>query len=412
MRWTLIVILAFVSAASAQQPRSGTPPPGFDISAKDGDRILVDDDARIQIVRRRQATVRTIFIQEERLLIVLVDYSKPGEFPDGMVDWAFNFYQVEGIWPLGPRWEALTAMFQYEGDQSRPSGLAFETSRGLVQLVPRRQEASIPDTRAVAVLSHSGSSGNPRRGVSFAEAETVQLADAARSKASGATVSTLMGPGGSGVTGTGTASVSATFGTAVSGGVRGPNGAPRTIPDVAPRSTGGPQRIRQPPPAGVEIPASDGDRVIVDDDARVQIVRRRQATIRTLFNRQQRVLIVLADYAKPGQFPDGNVDTTFNFYELEGDWPLAPRWEALTTMFQYEGDPTLPIGYAVATPQGLVHLSPGRPGMQKPDPTAIAVLWFRGSTIGHGRTLSFAEAETLQLAEAAKHRSAPGSQKE
>jgi hypothetical protein len=82
------------------------------------------------------------------------------------------------------------------------------------------------------------------------------------------------------------------------------------------------QRIREPPPAGVEIPASDGDRVIVDDDARIQIVRRRQAAIRAIFSQEQRALIVLADYAKPGQFPDGDVDTTFNFYELEGEWPL------------------------------------------------------------------------------------------
>lgn len=117
-------------------------------------------------------------------------------------------------------------------------------------------------------------------------------------------------------------------------------------------------------------------------------------------------MIVLADYAKPGQFPDGDVDSTFNFYELEGDWPLAPRWEALTTLFQYEGDPQFPTGYALATPQGVVHLSPGRPGVRIPDPTAIAVLWFRGSSIGHGRSLSFAEAEKLSLADAARREKA------
>jgi hypothetical protein len=247
--------------------------------------------------------------------------------------------------------------------------------------------------------------------VSFAEAETVQLADAERSKVSGATVSTVMPHGGVGETGSGTGVASVALGpAAVTGGIRDSKATPREIRDPAPMypEAARQQRIRKPLPAGMEIPASDGDRVIVDDDARVQVVRRRQATIRTIFSQEQRALIVLADYAKPGQFPDGNVDSTFNFYELEGDWPLEPRWEALTTMFQYEGDPTLPIGYAVATPQGLVHLSPGRPGMQTPESAAIAVLWYRASTIGQGHTLSFAEAEKRQLAEAAKHRSAPG----
>lgn len=157
MRWTLVVIMAYLSVGAAQQPQPRTPPPqGVDISARDGDRIVVDNDARIQIVRRRQATLRTIFSQKEQLLIVLVDYSKPGEFPDGQVDWAFNFYEVEGPWPLGQRWEALTAMFQYQGDSTRPTGFAFETP--LVQLVPRGQAAT-PDPRAGAVLFHGGSSG-------------------------------------------------------------------------------------------------------------------------------------------------------------------------------------------------------------------------------------------------------------
>lgn len=277
MRCTLIAVMAFVCVATAQQPPSKTPPPpGTDISARDGDRIVLDDDARIQVVRRRQATIRTIYSQKEQLLIVLVDYSKPGEFPDGQVDWVYNFYEVEGNWPLGQRWEALTAMFQYEGDASRPRGLAFETPRGLVQLVPGGQEVAKPDPRAFAVLSHGGSSSGPRRGLSFAEAETVQLHDFARSKASGATVSTLMGPAGSGVTGT----------AVVTGGIRGRNSAPPTIPNVAPTYPDAVRQanVRTPPPAGREIPASDGDRVIVDDDARVQIVRRRQATIRTIFS--------------------------------------------------------------------------------------------------------------------------------
>ena len=390
MRWTLIIVLAFASVATAQQPQPRTPPPpGVDISAKDGDRVMIQDDARIQVLRRRQATVRTIYSPKERLLIVLVDFSKPGEFPDGIVDWAFNFYQVEGAWPLGPRWEALTAMFQHQGDSARPTGLAFETPRGLVQIVPRGQAATM-DSSAGAVLFHRGASGVPRQGVSFAEAETMQLHDFVQSKASGATVSTLTGPGGA----RGTSVLSA--------GIRRPDDPPQPTRRDAPPPTAFPPQITKPLPAGQEISARDGDRIIVDDDARVEIVRQRQATVRAIFNHEQRTLILLADYAKPGEVPDGAVDATFNFYDLEGEWPLPPRWEALATLFLFESDPELRRGYLLATPQGLVHLSPARLQTEKPERSATAVLWYRGATGGTQRRLSFDEAEKTQVAEAAK----------
>jgi TonB family protein len=246
MRWTLVGVLALASVAAAQQPPSRpSPPPGVDISARDGDRIIVDDDARIQIVRRRQATIRAIFSQDDRLLIVLVDYSKPGEFPDGQVDWAFNFYQVDGTWPLGPRWEGLTAMYQYEGEPPLTRGLAFETQQGLVQLAPNGRDVPKPDSSLLAVLLFRGSSSSARRGLSFAEAETVQLTDAARSKSSGATVSTLMTPAGAGATGTGTSSASLSRGTAaVAGAIRGPSNAPRKVRDAAPIYPEGARRAK------------------------------------------------------------------------------------------------------------------------------------------------------------------------
>jgi hypothetical protein len=404
MRWSLIVVLAFASVAAAQQPPTRTPPPpGVDISAKDGDRILIEDDARIQVLRRRQATIRTIYSQTERLLIVLVDFSKPGEFPDGQVDWAYNFYQVEGDWPLGPRWDALTALFQMEGDLGRPGGLAFQTPQGLVHLVPKGRDVAPLDPAALAVLTHGGSSGSPRRGVSFEQAETMQLDDFVRSKASGATVSTTMPPDGSRVTGT--AVVRGQFGSANSPLQKMPNIAPSPpLPaGVSPLATA----VRPPPPQGQEISARDGDRIVVDDDARVEIVRQRQATVRAIVNHEQRTLILLADYAKPGELPDGEVDAAFNFYELEGAWPLPPRWEAPATLFLFEGDPQLRRGYALATPQGLLHLSPARLQTEKPELSAAAVLWYRGMTGGTQRRMSFANAEKIQVAEAAKRRSAP-----
>ena len=221
----VVAALLIAAPAGAQQ----------DIFARDGDRIIVDEDARVEIVRRRQATVRTIFNQELRLLIVLVDYLKPGEFPDGQVDWAFNFYDVEGNWPLGERWEGLTTLFQYDGTPPHPRGLALETPQGLIHLVPNRSPLlQTPVSSALAVLSFRGAGNGPRRGLSFTETESLQLEDYARSKASGGTVSTSMGPSAPGSTGRGTGAASATFGTTSVGVIRGPSGALQKIRDVAP----------------------------------------------------------------------------------------------------------------------------------------------------------------------------------
>jgi hypothetical protein len=396
MRSALIIVLASASVAAAQPPQTRTPvPPGVDISANDGDRILIEDDARIEVVRRRQATIRTIFSAKEQVLIVVADYARPGEFPDGIVDWAFNFYQVEGTWPLGARWEALTATYQYQGNASRQNGFAFETPRGRVHLVQGRTEvpASIP--AALAVLSYGGSTNGPRRGMSFAEVETIQLSDFARSKASGATVGTTMAPDGR----LGTAVIA---GEIRSGDAIAPRNRAVTPSMAAPAPNAIPHVDAPKPPAkGQDIPAQDGDRVIVDDDARVQIIRRRQATIRTIFNGEQRLLIVLADYARPGESPDGQVDWAANFYGIEGTWPLESRWEASTTLLHYEGDPRMPMGYALMTSQGQVELWPSRVGAQKPD-AIPGILVFHGAMSSGRRELSFAEAEKAQFSEAAK----------
>ena len=237
MRTNLIAALGAIAAFSGTVPAIAQQ----DIIARDGDRIIVDEDARVEIVRRRHASVRTIFDPKQRLLIVLVDYVRPGEFPDGMVDWAFNFYDVEGDWPLGERWDALTTLLQYDGTPPLPRGLALETPQGLVRLLPSGPVMSRSDPSALAVLSFRGSSGGGRQGLSFAEAETLQLQDYSRSKASGATVSTLMGDSSS-ASGTGAASLT--------GGIRGPSGAPRKIRNVAPNY---PEAARQARVSGVVI---------------------------------------------------------------------------------------------------------------------------------------------------------------
>ena len=108
-----------------------------------------------EIVRRRQATVRTIFNQEQRLLIVLVDYLKPGEFPDGTVDWAFNFYDVEGNWPLGERWEALTTLLQYDGHAAASERTRPGNAAGPRAALAKSAELPPAQTRPHALSCHS-----------------------------------------------------------------------------------------------------------------------------------------------------------------------------------------------------------------------------------------------------------------
>ena len=156
-----------------------------------------------------------------------------------------------------------------------------------------------------------------------------------------------------------------------------------------------------------DIVARDGDRVIVDDEARVQIVRRRQATVRTIFLDEHRQLIVLVDYGKPGEFPDGRPDAAMQYSQVEGDWPLGSRWEGVTTLLEYTtASPPFPRAVGLTTPLGLVQLLPNAAAAEHPmkDPAA-KVLTFRGSSGGGANALNFDEAERLQLAVAAKNRS-------
>jgi TonB family protein len=176
---------------------------------------------------------------------------------------------------------------------------------------------------------------------------------------------------------------------------------------TAPQLAAAERQTRPPVPVGQDIVAKDGDRVILEENARVQIVRRRAATVRAIFDQAQRLLIVLVDYAPaPGAMPDGGVDRMVSYFEVDGTWPLGERWEGATTVEEYStaGGPYA-RGFGLTTPAGVVQLVPeSSPFEPLPrDPSAVAVLSFRGSTGGGSRipALSFDQAEQEQLAQAA-----------
>ena len=157
----------------------------------------------------------------------------------------------------------------------------------------------------------------------------------------------------------------------------------------------------RPLPPGQEIYAGDGDRVIIENDARVRVITRRSGFVRAVYNAEQRWLILMIDSSSPETgAPDGKPDANFTFSGLEGDWPLGTRWEGYTTIDQYY--PSLPprSGIGITIPDGLIQIfsvGPPLPVIEPAnmfrDPSAHAVLTHRGFSTGNGGSATFDQME-------------------
>jgi TonB family protein len=159
-----VVTAMFIAAPAAAQQ---------DIIARDGDRIIVDDDARIQIVRRRQAMVRTVFLEPQKTLIVVMDYARGGQPPDGRPDVSIRYENLTGKWPLEPRWEGFTNVFEYSATSDFPTGLGLMTPNGMVQLLPTT--SSQVREPSATIMTFSGYGGGGANGATYDEAERFQL---------------------------------------------------------------------------------------------------------------------------------------------------------------------------------------------------------------------------------------------
>lgn len=169
MRTSLIAALGAIAALSATVPALAQQ----DIIARDGDRIIVDDDVRLQIVRRRQATVRTVFLEPQKTLIVVMDYARGDQPPDGRPDVSMHYENVTGEWPLEPRWEGFTNVFEYSTTTDFPAGLGMMTPNGMVQLLPTT--SSHIHEPSATIITFSGYGGGGANGATFDEAERFQL---------------------------------------------------------------------------------------------------------------------------------------------------------------------------------------------------------------------------------------------
>lgn len=157
---------------------------------------------------------------------------------------------------------------------------------------------------------------------------------------------------------------------------------------------------------GTIVRAKDGDTILIDGDDRVRVIRRHSAIIRTVFNAEQRWLVVLADYPDRTGATDGRVDTSMHFKDIGGNWPIEPRWEGQGFVEEYATATGPRAGIGLRLPQGLIQLvSPMPPTApsQFEDASALAVLPHKGSgssgsgLSGSGR-LSFDEAEQREIA--------------
>jgi len=180
-RWVIALFLA-VPAASERamaQPvdqRRGPLPPGSTIDARDGDTVLIDDDARVRVIRRRHARVRAVYDPTQRWLILLARYQPRNGITTDSTD-AFIFDDVEGDWTLETRWEGDSTVDVYAlAGQAGYAGVGFQTPSGTVQLFSRERQQMFKEPAAV-VLVYRGSSSRTARG-SFDEVERLTVDEA------------------------------------------------------------------------------------------------------------------------------------------------------------------------------------------------------------------------------------------
>src|SRR4051812_24721455 len=165
-----------------------------------------------------------------------------------------------------------------------------------------------------------------------------------------------------------------------------------------------------PLPKGQRIEVKDGDTVVIPADARVRIVHRSDATIRAIYNSEQRWLVLLVDFADPkkGQ-PDGAVDSTYTFHELGGVWPLGERWEGRAVLDDYSMLNTPGGSLGITTDGAFIQLFSGSPASQNryfADERATALGYSgggRSNASPGGPRQTFDEIETRVIADATRN---------
>lgn len=141
------------------------------IRASDGDVIIVEGDARVRLVRRREANVTAIHSPTERWVLVMADFARGGKPPDGRVDSTFRFHQVSA-WPLGERWSGAIVLDEYShGAEMGPTAIGLTTDNGLIQILGPPDDRAFRDPAAATVVSFLSGGRGGGNNQTFEDAE-------------------------------------------------------------------------------------------------------------------------------------------------------------------------------------------------------------------------------------------------
>ena len=165
------------AAQAAQAPRAGTA-----MQAKDGDVLLIEGDARVKLIRRREANATAVYNPAERWLVLMIDYARGGKPPDGGIDADFSYQEV-AQWPLGERWSGAVVLDEYSvaGEfSSAIAAIGLTTDNGLIQLLGGPQASLFRDPAAASVIAFRGSTRGGAGNRPPAETEARLVAQASR----------------------------------------------------------------------------------------------------------------------------------------------------------------------------------------------------------------------------------------
>jgi TonB family protein len=133
-----ILLIPVISEAQAPRPLQQRPlVEGRDVVVNDGDRVIIDADTSIRVVRRIRGVARAVYSQEHRWILIMVDLERAGQAPDGVVDVSYTLADVDGNWPLDPRWEGIVAIEENLFATDLPSeGILLTTASGVIRFAP------------------------------------------------------------------------------------------------------------------------------------------------------------------------------------------------------------------------------------------------------------------------------------
>ena len=149
---------------------------------------------------------------------------------------------------------------------------------------------------------------------------------------------------------------------------------------------------QQPPlPAGREIVAADGDRIVIPNEARVVTVSRYEGQVRVAADAARTTLVVLVDYRGDNGGPDGIVDRSFRF-SLLSPFSHEGKWDGWATVDEVTRFGPLRVPFKVRGSGMSLDLVGGPVRPDAASEPGVEVFGYNGMG-GGGQLLGFDDAE-------------------